>query len=152
MPCVDIAAKSKLFSIIVDNFETAKQVLEINKAIKGGVINIYPLETLESMNRPVRNTPANVKSMLDIVSLTSKADKRLQHLVNSIFGNVVLTKTYEEAIEVAKEHNLTCISSDFQVVYGGAFVAKVGHHNRSQMDRFAVYQQIFKLKAEASAV
>jgi chromosome segregation ATPase len=47
MPCVDIAAKSKLFSIIVDTLETANEVLKINKEIKGGVINIYPLETIE---------------------------------------------------------------------------------------------------------
>jgi chromosome segregation ATPase len=49
MSCVDISAKSKLFSIIVDKFETAKEVLEINKEIKGGVVNIYPLETLDSL-------------------------------------------------------------------------------------------------------
>ena len=47
MPCVDIAAKSKLMAVIVDDLETAKQVLQINKEIKGGVINIFPLETLD---------------------------------------------------------------------------------------------------------
>jgi chromosome segregation ATPase len=49
MACVDVAAKSKLFGIIVDTLETAKKVLQINKEIKGGVINIYPLETLDQM-------------------------------------------------------------------------------------------------------
>ena len=52
MPCVDIAAKSKLFSIIVDTVETAKKVLDINNEIKGGVINIYPLETLHQVKKP----------------------------------------------------------------------------------------------------
>ena len=47
MPCIDLAAKSKLFSIVVDTLETAKEVLDINKSIRGGVINIYPLETLD---------------------------------------------------------------------------------------------------------
>jgi len=70
MPCVDIAAKSKLFSIVVDSLETAKQVLEINKQIKGGVVNIYPLETMEQIKKPIKSAPANVKSLLDIVSLT----------------------------------------------------------------------------------
>lgn len=31
LPCVDIAAKGKLFSVVVNDLETAKQVLEINK-------------------------------------------------------------------------------------------------------------------------
>lgn len=47
--CVDIAAKSKLFSIIVTNLETAKAILKINDEIKGGVINIYPLSELENL-------------------------------------------------------------------------------------------------------
>ena len=52
MPCIDLAAKSKLFSIVVDTLETAKQVLDINKSIRGGVINIYPLETLDKKQMP----------------------------------------------------------------------------------------------------
>jgi chromosome segregation ATPase len=44
---VDIAAKSKLFSVIVDDLNTAKEVLSINQQIKGGVINIYPLSIID---------------------------------------------------------------------------------------------------------
>jgi hypothetical protein len=44
---VDLAAKSKLFSVIVDDLETAHKILAINKEIKGNVINIYTYETLE---------------------------------------------------------------------------------------------------------
>lgn len=44
--CVDLAAKSKLFSIIVDDLDTAKEILALNQQIKGGVINIYPLSVL----------------------------------------------------------------------------------------------------------
>ena len=40
---IDLAAKSKLFSIIVEDLDTAKQLLALNASIKGGVINIYPL-------------------------------------------------------------------------------------------------------------
>lgn len=152
MSCVDIAAKSKLFSIVVDSLETAKQVLEINKQIKGGVINIYPLETMELMRRPAKAVPASAKSLLDIVSLTPSADPRLQCLLESIFGKVVLVRQYEEAMQVAKDHDLTCITADLEVVYAGAFISKVGHYNRAQMDRFSVYQQLFRLKGEVDAM
>ncbi len=48
---VDIAGKSKLFTILVEDLATAQQVLEINKQLKGGVVNIYPLETLHLVER-----------------------------------------------------------------------------------------------------
>ena len=54
MPCVDIAGKSKLFSVVVDTLETAKEVLRINSQIKGGIINIFPLETMEQMSKPLK--------------------------------------------------------------------------------------------------
>jgi chromosome segregation ATPase len=41
--CLDLAAKSKLFSIIVEDLEAAKDILSLNSQIKGGVINIFPL-------------------------------------------------------------------------------------------------------------
>jgi chromosome segregation ATPase len=80
MPCIDLAAKSKLFSIIVDTLETAKQVLEINKSIKGGVINIYPLESL-TQSKVLPQVPTGVKSMMEVVKLSPGADQRLNTLV-----------------------------------------------------------------------
>ena len=55
--CIDLAAKSKLFSIIVDDIETAKEVLNFNSQIKGGVINIYPLSTLDGLTEKNRSYP-----------------------------------------------------------------------------------------------
>ena len=46
--CVDLAAKSKLLSIIVDDLDTAKEILALNNQIKGGVINIYPLSIIDN--------------------------------------------------------------------------------------------------------
>ena len=55
-------------------------------------------------------------------------------------------------MQVAKENNFTCITTDLQVVYAGAFISKVGHYNRANMDRFAVYQQIYKLRVEMQSM
>jgi len=44
---VDIAAKQKLFCAIVNDLASAQELLQLNKEVKGGVINIYPLETLD---------------------------------------------------------------------------------------------------------
>tara|TARA_B110001450_G_C17427655_1_gene402551 strand:- start:227 stop:493 length:267 start_codon:yes stop_codon:yes gene_type:complete len=88
--------------------------------------------------------------MLDIVQLSPSADQRLQLLLSSIFAKVVLVKSYDEGMQVAKEHNLTCITTDLEVVYAGAFISKVGHYNRAQMARFSIYQQVFKIKMAVS--
>lgn len=48
---LDVAGKNKLFSLIVENLDVAKQVLEENRKIKGGVINIYPLETIQMLDQ-----------------------------------------------------------------------------------------------------
>lgn len=69
--------------------------------------------------------------MLDIVRLSASADPRLQDLLENIFSKVVLVRTYDEGMQVAKEHNLTCITADLEVVYAGAFITKVGHYNRA---------------------
>ena len=129
MPCIDLAAKSKLFSIVVDTLETAKQVLDINKSIKGGVINIYPLETLENRNIP--KVPQGVKSMMEVVKLAPEADPRIGYLVQNIFSKVVLVRNYDEGMTVAKDHNLTCITGELEIVYSGGFLTRVGHYNRS---------------------
>ena len=44
---IDIAAKQKLFCAVVDDLRGAQELLQLNKEVKGGVINIYPLETLD---------------------------------------------------------------------------------------------------------
>jgi hypothetical protein len=52
-------------------------VLELNKQLKGGVINIYPLETIGLVNKKeVKMPPASndVRSMIDFVRLKAQAD------------------------------------------------------------------------------
>lgn len=100
-------------SIIVDTLETAQLVLEINKKIKGQVINIYPLENISDLKKPLKNVPSNVKSMLDVVKLKQGCDQRLQMLVEHVFANTVLAKNYEDAMRVAQDFKLNCITTDF---------------------------------------
>jgi hypothetical protein len=47
-------------------------------------------------------------------------------LVHNIFYKVVMVRDYPTALQYAKDHKLTCITPDQQVVYSGAFITKVG--------------------------
>ena len=78
--------------------------------------------------------------MMEVVKLAPEADPRIGYLVQNIFSKVVLVRNYDEGMQVAKDHNLTCITGELEIVYAGAFLTRVGHYNRSQMDRFSIYQ------------
>ena len=45
--CCDIGLKNKLFSFIVDTDETAHQLLEVNKKLKGSSFSIFPMNWQE---------------------------------------------------------------------------------------------------------
>ena len=141
---VDIAGRSKLFSLIVDTTETAKKVLDLNKTINGSQISIFPIETLDLVETKQVNMSAvsgDVKPLIDFVALKTTADRRLQKLVENTFSKVVLVKDYQTALRVAKDNNLTCVTPDLQVVYKGAFITKVGSKSASD-NRVALYQRI----------
>jgi len=81
-PCVDIVGKSKLMAVIVDSLDTAKKIIQVNQELKGGVINIYPLETIAELKKPKVHLEASyngiaIKPMLDLIELASGADIRL---------------------------------------------------------------------------
>lgn len=53
---------------------------------------------MDLATRAENQLPANVKSMLDVVKLTENADPRLEILRKNVFGKVVLTKSYDQAM------------------------------------------------------
>ena len=101
--------------------------------------------------RPAKQTPAGVKPLLDLVELTAGADPRLQTLLGNVFGGTVLVKSYEQGMEVARDYDLNCITTDFQVIYAGAYLTQAGHYNRAVVDRFTLYKQLKAAKEEAGA-
>jgi len=103
-----------LFSIIVDDLETAKEILKLNASIKGGVINIYPLSTIGDLLEKQRKYPdsTDVMPLMSQLRLKEEADPRLRRLVSNIFSKVVLVKTYQLSLDVARDFNLTCITPD----------------------------------------
>lgn len=90
---VDLAAKSKLFSVIVDDLNTAKEILSINKQIKGGVINMYPLSIMDQLHdakeRPYPDMK-EVRPLQKFITLKDGSDPRLARLVTKVFGKFVL--------------------------------------------------------------
>jgi chromosome segregation ATPase len=108
-------------------------LLDLNKQLKGGVINIFPLSLIDDMELKLRRYPdaADAAPLKNFITLKAGSDARLLKLIDSFFSKVVLVKDYATAMNVAKDYNLTCITRDLQVVYAGAFITKVGHYNKN---------------------
>ena len=155
---IDIAGRQKLFCAIVDSLGDAQELLKLNKEVKGGVINIYPLATLDQVElKPVPDIPSEARSLLNFIRLRPEADQRLQKLISNTFGKVVMVKDYETALRIAKDSGLTCVTPELQVVYAGAFITKVGSEGRSANNaasiysRLSLYQKISELKKSYEA-
>ena len=62
-----------------------------------------------------------------------------------------MVRDYQSALRIAKDNGLTCITSELQVVYAGAFITKVGsegrtaNNNASAQSRLGLYQKIKEL-------
>lgn len=100
---VDIAGKSKLFCAVVDNLEGAKELLQLNREVKGSVINIHPLDSLDKIElKKIPAYPADAKCILEFVRLKPDADLRLQKIVTNTFCKVVMVRDYESALTIAQ--------------------------------------------------
>lgn len=53
-----------------------------------------------------------------------------------------MVKDYQSALSIAKEFNVTCVTPDLQVVYGGAYITKVGSSRNSNENRVTLYFKI----------
>jgi len=147
LPCLDIAAKSKLFSIVCSDMPTAKRILELNDSVKGGVINLYPLSNAQEAKLKKLPEMKDAVPLLDKIKLKEGTDPRLYGTFYNLFSKVYLVKDYTTAMTLASSHGVTAITPDYQIVYAGAFVTKVGQFNLN-FDRLTIYQRSATLLQE----
>lgn len=140
--CADIIAKNKVFSIIVDTFETAKKVLDANSRIGGDRVNIYPLDWVKDMNIKDRNYPTGSDSIALIKQIKVKENLGfdLTPIVKYIFGKSLLVRNQEVANRYAKEFKLHCVTPDGQMIYAGAYMMRAGFHDLKK-ERIRIYNE-----------
>lgn len=146
---VDLIAKDKLYSIIVDNFETANKIIEINKERKGPVISILPLDWNKDYSNKYNYQNLKDSSPLvnfiriksGIISNFDLYKKDLENLIDKIFGKTLLVKNYDTGLNLAKQVNMNCITRDNEIIYAGAILTKIGS-NDNQRQRLNFYEQI----------
>lgn len=140
---VESIAKNKLYSLIVSDYETAKEISEINRQIKGSVLNIYPL----NWTKELKNKPRNYPKSQDVIILKDKVnvskdfiDKsaEIDQLIEHIFGKALMVKNYDLALKFSKDFQLNCVTVKGEVVYSEGYLTKLGFCD-SNSDKISIY-------------
>ena len=119
----------KLFSIVVDNEMTASALINLNKELKGGRVNIYPLswseEPCDDVIYPDPSSCIILESSFIVDPKMSENSNFLNLLKNVVGGNLLVDKL-ADAQKFARQHNCNCVTMEGEVIYRGAFLNKLG--------------------------
>jgi structural maintenance of chromosome 3 (chondroitin sulfate proteoglycan 6) len=146
--CADIVGGLKLWAILVDSFETAQLVLDVNKEIKGSAIEVYALDMIQAVKVKKRKYPESQHALPLIKHIAPiPGFEHIQPILESIFNKALLVKNYETALKYAKSHNLTCVTIQCEVVYGGAFINRAGLYDITK-EKISLYENLTKIQKE----
>ena len=138
---VEVTAGNSLFHYVVDNEETATQVLETLQRERGGRVTFMPLNRLKAK-------PDNVPSATDAVPIMSrlKYDPRYEKALQQVFGRTIVCPNLQIAAQYARSHGVNAITpegdrSDRKGALSGGFVDP----RQSRLDGM---QRLSKARAE----
>ena len=145
---VDLILGNKLYTMIVDTMETAQKVLEIIKREQYPAITIIPLEFLGDKQIKKMNPIPDSAPVLNYVKVRQDfcmkypeiGESTLQYLIYKHLKGCLLVKSYETGMNIAKEHNMTCVTSENEIVQGGGYLAKMGMYNKAKQ-RYLLYEK-----------
>lgn len=144
LTCADVVCKLRVFAVLVDTFDTAKKVLEVNDRLGGERINIYPGEWVHEISIKPREYPTGSKdsiTLLHQIKPMPSAPFDLAPILAQIFGKTLLVRNYDVANRLAKELKFHCVTPDGQIVYAGGFMVKAGAHDINR-ERVRAYQEL----------
>ena len=152
-PVVDLAIKGRLFTLIVEKASDAQKIIKMNQEIRGSEIQVFALELHEMIFKAQTDIPLSkgVKPMKEYVNLIPETDPRIHTLLDSIISRTMIVKSMEIGIEFSSKHRVTCITSNFKIIYPGSFLLKAGAY-KSSKKRIEPYQQVMTLSRELDFV
>lgn len=104
---VEQTAGSSLFNYVVDNEETATQLINALNADKGGRLTFVPLSQL-------RFKPGNLPNASDAIPMLSKIryDKKYEAAFEQVFGKTIVCPNLTIAAQYARSHGCNAITPD----------------------------------------
>jgi structural maintenance of chromosome 3 (chondroitin sulfate proteoglycan 6) len=151
--CADIAGRLQVFSIIVDNIEVARKVLDINSSIAGDQINIFCLDWMNEKPSKVREYPSGSDSIVLVKQIKVKDEVKadLSQVLNQVFGKCLIVRNSEVARRYAKDYKLHCVTTDGLFIQAGAYIIR-GGVNDPKRERINTYLECFSLKTDLNTV
>lgn len=147
--CADIVARLKVFSIVVDNYEVAKQVLDVNSRLNGDQIHIFCLDWLCDKPAKAREYPPGSDSIVlyKQIKVRDEVKADVMPIVMQVFGKCIIVRNSDVANRYAKEYKLHCVTTDGLFVQSGAFIMR-GGVNDPKRERISTYLECYALKNE----
>jgi structural maintenance of chromosome 3 (chondroitin sulfate proteoglycan 6) len=104
---VEQTAGNSLFNYVVDNEETATQLIDALNKERGGRITFVPLSQ-------IRTKPANLPKASDAVPMLSKIkyDKKYEKAFEQVFGKTIICPNLTIAGQYARSHGCNAITPD----------------------------------------
>ena len=137
-----------LFSIVVKDESVAKVVDVVNKAIKGPVVQIYPLSWLSENTEEEFEYP----DARDVIILEKFIKPKeafsligLEPLIKEVFGRNIVVNKLEDAHHYAKKYNCDCITFSGEIVYSKDFLAQLGFQDKlnNRLSHYLKFSEIY---------
>ena len=147
---IDICAKDKLYTLVVNNLDTAQIIMNYNLSNGGPVISIFPLEWASDSEKKIIYPNSNqVFPLIKYLKLKEEflrsndifSEKTLQAMLNKFFGKFLLVQNYDIGVKFAKEYDLSCITSENEMVNAGGFISRIGYYN-TKKERLSLYDEL----------
>ncbi|CAD8085040.1 unnamed protein product [Paramecium primaurelia] len=145
LPLIETASGPRLFSLIVPDTQTAKQIIDYNKDQQGSVLRIYPLDLIDDRVTPF-DAPKDTINLQEQVTLNGDFDKK-KSLIAKVIGKWIAVKDYQTALDISSKYEINCITQDNEVVYADSFLTKVGA-TRVQQSKTISLQKILAMHQE----
>lgn len=140
---------NKLFSVVVKDESVARRLLDLNKELKGGLINILPLSWAVQNDDLEHEYPDSSEVAILEREITPKPQYTglgVDKLITQELGGYVCVQTLAEAQEYASNHHVTCCTARDEVVYSGAFLSRLGYSNSSSevLEKYIKFEALNK--------
>lgn len=146
----------KLFSVVVDDETTAATLINLNKEIKGGKINIYPLSWSRdhvddfTYPDPDKDRCIILHSSFNISNAKLSEDKSFENLLKTVTRGQILVENLTDAQKLAKNFDCSCVTIEGEVVYQGAIVNKLGYFDYQEklIPQYSSFSSLLKKVSE----
>lgn len=129
--------------------ETAKALIDLNKEMKGGKINIYPLDQKADFTVSEKLDLSNeadvilLKSHVAVKKELEGVKDSFDRLIDHVLKNSMVIRTHELAMQYAKKYNATCVTPAAEIVYAGGFITKCGFCDLSS-SKISLYERYYE--------